>query len=169
MPKLIVSMPDGTEVTHELSEDQITVGRISDNMIQIEDASVSSHHAQLTVTGGDYHLKDLNSTNGTRVNGKSIEEAHLRNGDQVRFGKVETLYASEIASEAQPMPEEASHAVMPSESPGRAPAGFANASPFTTKNKKKDSVGMGVMAFAILAIVVFCAALAKIMMLQPPQ
>ncbi|MEA3188024.1 MAG: hypothetical protein QOD99_1854, partial [Chthoniobacter sp.] len=113
MPKLIVSMTDGTEVTHELSNDQITLGRIPDNAIQIEDASVSSHHAELTLTGGDYHLRDLNSTNGTRVNGKAIQEAQLADGDRVQFGKVESTYASEIASENRPMPTETSHEMAP--------------------------------------------------------
>jgi hypothetical protein len=86
----------------------------------------------------------------------------------VRFGKVETSYASEIPSEAQPMPEESSHAMVPAES-SRRPADFANASPFKKKNKKKDPIGMGVMGFAIFSILVFFAAVAKIMMLQSPQ
>ena len=57
MPKLLVTLPDGSEVTHELTEDLVTVGRVSDNTIQIEDASVSSHHAELTLRGVDYVLK----------------------------------------------------------------------------------------------------------------
>ncbi|SRR5581483_2359896 len=168
MPKLIVTMPDGTEVPHELGEDQITVGRLADNMIQIDDASVSSHHAQLVLTGGDYHLKDLNSTNGTRVNGQSVDEKQLRDGDSVRFGKIETVYQSEIASEAHPVPEHATPAVAPAESSHR-PADFTNASPFKTKKKNRDPIGKGVMAFAIFSILAFIAALAKILTLQPPQ
>jgi pSer/pThr/pTyr-binding forkhead associated (FHA) protein len=68
MRKLQIILPDGTESTHELTEDVVTVGRLSDNAIRIDDASVSSHHAQFTLSGGEYQLKDLNSTNGTRVN-----------------------------------------------------------------------------------------------------
>lgn len=168
MPKLIVSMPDGTEVTHELTGDQITLGRVPDNTIQIEDASVSSHHAQLMLTGGDYHLKDLNSTNGTRVSGKTITDAQLHDGIRLRFGKIEASYLSEIASENRPMPEDLGHAMTPAESSHR-PADFANASPFKTKKKKKDPVGRAVIAFSLLAIAVFIAAVAKIVMLQPPQ
>ena len=167
MPKLQITSQDGSEITHELGEDQITIGRLADNMIQIDDPSVSSHHAQLTLTGGDYHLKDLNSTNGTRVNGSTVAEAQLHDGDHVRFGKIETRYESEIPSDA-PMPEEAGHVVKPAES-SRRPADFTNASPFKTKKKKKDPAGKAVMAFAIVAILVFIGAVAKIMTLQPPQ
>ena len=73
MRKLQIILPDGTESTHELTEDVVTLGRLSDNTIRIDDASVSSHHAQFTLAGGEYRLKDLNSTNGTRVNGEQIE------------------------------------------------------------------------------------------------
>ena len=73
MPSLIVSIPDEPEVTHELTEEVITLGRISDNALQIDHASVSSHHAELTLRGENYALKDLGSTNGTRVNGHTIE------------------------------------------------------------------------------------------------
>ncbi len=46
MPQIQVTLPDGTESSHELTESLITLGRVDDNMIQIDDASVSSHHAQ---------------------------------------------------------------------------------------------------------------------------
>ncbi|HZJ17269.1 MAG TPA: FHA domain-containing protein, partial [Chthoniobacteraceae bacterium] len=69
MPKLQISLPDGTQNSFDLIEDTITVGRVEDNMIQIDDASVSSHHAELVRDGDDYLLRDLDSTNGTRLNG----------------------------------------------------------------------------------------------------
>jgi len=48
MPKIIVTLPDGTDVSHELTEDVVTIGRVSDNVIQIDDVSISSHHAEIT-------------------------------------------------------------------------------------------------------------------------
>jgi predicted component of type VI protein secretion system len=170
MPQLIVTMPDGNEVTHDLTDEVITIGRIEDNMIQIEDGSVSSHHAQLTLSGGDYHLKDLGSTNGTRLNGEAFEEGMLQDGDHVRFGHVESRYASEIAAQpraSQELPQQMEAAVLPAAESHR-PASFANASPFQTKKKKKDPLALGVMIFAIVALLVFCAAVAMIMSLQPP-
>ena len=99
MPKLQITLPDGSNLDQELTDDLISVGRIVDNMIQIEDASVSSHHAQLVFgEAGDYVLQDLGSTNGTRLNGKQINEGEqhkLQNGDKVRFGSIEATYGSE--------------------------------------------------------------------------
>lgn len=167
MPKLTISTSDGNNITHDLEEELITVGRLPDNMIQIDDPSVSSHHAQLTLAGGDYHLKDLNSTNGTRVNGQTTGEAQLQDGDHVRFGKVEAVYHSEIPAEPRPLPKESVAAAPPAESSHR-PADFANASPFKSKKKKTDPLAAGIIAFAILAILVFCGAVAMILSLQPP-
>src|SRR3954465_6222478 len=108
MPRLLVSLPDGTEVTHELTDDVITLGRVPDNMIQIEDASVSSHHAELTLRDEHYTLKDLGSTNGTRINGKTAEpeqELSLSPGDSVTFGSIAVRYVTEnmTGAEAQPL------------------------------------------------------------------
>ena len=69
MPKLKISLPDGITAAHDLTENSITLGRVADNAIQIDDASVSSHHAEFTRDGDEYSLKDLDSTNGTRLNG----------------------------------------------------------------------------------------------------
>jgi pSer/pThr/pTyr-binding forkhead associated (FHA) protein len=167
MPKLIVTTADGIDVTHELEEPLITIGRLPDNMLQIDDPSVSSHHAQLTLTGGDYLLKDLNSTNGTRVNGQAFDEGQLQDGDHVRFGKMDAVYSSEIPAETRPLPLETIAPSAPAVT-SQLPTDFANASPFKTKNKKKDPFALGILAFAILAILAFCGAVAMIMSLQPP-
>lgn len=167
MPKLVVSLPDGAQASHDLIDDMITIGRTSDNTLQIEDPSVSSHHAHLTLVGGDYHLKDLNSTNGTRVNGQTFSEWQLQDGDKIRFGKVEAVYASEIPANARPLPETEAHSVTPAESSQR-PSDFANASPFKTKRKEKDPIGSAIMAFAVFALLAFAAAMGMILTLQPP-
>src|SRR5881628_1428557 len=81
MPKLVIS---GT--VYELVEDLITIGRGPDNTIIINDPSVSTHHAQLQLAGETYRLKDLDSTNGTRVNGIPVTETVLHLDDRIRFG-----------------------------------------------------------------------------------
>lgn len=97
MPKLLVTLPDSGEVRHDLTEPVITLGRLDENALPIDDPSVSSRHAHLVVQdSGNYQLCDLNSTNGTRVNGERVTEATLRPGDRVRFGKVEAVYESDI-------------------------------------------------------------------------
>ena len=157
MPKLQVSLPDAPETTHELAENEITIGRVEDNILQIADGSVSSHHAVLALRGQDYVLTDIGSTNGTRVNGQDLApdtEHKLRDGDHIRFGHVETVYLSENASEAQPLPVEEVVAAVPASSSAR-PANFANASPFQTKKKKSDPAALAILAVSVLALLAF--------------
>jgi pSer/pThr/pTyr-binding forkhead associated (FHA) protein len=171
MPQLHVSLPDNGETTHDLSEALITIGRISENALQIEDVSVSSHHAQLTLDDtGDYILRDLGSTNGTELNGKEIppETDHkLQDGDKVRFGKIDTRYKSENPAEARPLPEAEEVAAVVAETSMR-PANFANASPFQTKRVKKDTKGTAIIVLAVIAALAFGYALYQIYSLQPP-
>jgi pSer/pThr/pTyr-binding forkhead associated (FHA) protein len=168
MPKIIVSLPDGTNVTHELTEDVVTVGRVSDNVIQIDDASVSSHHAEITFTDKHYVLKDLGSTNGTRVNNKLFTEGTLHDGDHVRFGSIESRYNSENPDDARPLPEQEEVSAAVAESSSR-PEDFSNASPFKTKSKKKDPIATSILVFSGVAVLVFIGAVVLIFQLQPPQ
>jgi len=164
MPKLIVTLPDGP-AAHDLTDEVVTIGRVSDNVIQIDDVSVSSHHAEISFTGGHHILKDLGSTNGTRVNDHSFTEGSLHDGDRVRFGKIEACYSSENPEDARPLPEQESVAAAVAESSTR-PDDFANASPFKTKSRKKDPIANGILIFACLAV--FIGALVSIFQLQPP-
>jgi pSer/pThr/pTyr-binding forkhead associated (FHA) protein len=172
MPQLHVSLPDSGDATHDLSESLITVGRISENTLQIEDVSVSSRHAQLTLdASGDYILRDLGSTNGTELNGKEIEpetDHKLQDGDKVRFGKIDASYKSENPAEARPLPEAEEVAAVIAEKSMR-PADFANASPFQKKKKKKDPVGLILIVLAVAAVGAFGYAMSLIMAIQPPQ
>ncbi len=167
MPKLKISLPDGTAAAHDLTDDSITLGRVGDNMIQIDDASVSSHHAELVRDGDAYILKDLDSTNGTRLNGEQHTEGRLKEGDQITFGNIECVYESENPADAQPMPEEAAVALQPAAQSVR-PSNFSNASPFQTKKKKKDPAAVAILSFAVVAIVAFAAAAAAVMSLKSP-
>lgn len=186
MPKLTVTLPEAEEVTHDLTAPVITIGRLDDNALQIEDPSVSSRHAQLTLQpDGNYQLRDLNSTNGTRVNGNGVTEAQLHPGDRLRFGKVETVYLSDVPGENVPAPTgaNAAHAgaadmvaTLPAAGVATAqvaaeshrPADFANASPFQKKPKARDPVGRAILIFAAVAFVLFLAALFFIFSLRPP-
>ncbi len=167
MPKLKITLPGGITAAHDLSEDTITLGRVADNMIQIDDASVSSHHAELVRDGEDYMLKDLDSTNGTRLNGTAHTEGKLKEGDQITFGNIETLYESENPADAQPMPEEAEVAIRPAAQSVK-PSNFSNASPFQTKKKKKSPAAVAILSLAVVAIIAFAAAAAAVMSLKSP-
>jgi pSer/pThr/pTyr-binding forkhead associated (FHA) protein len=170
MPKLTVSLPDGTDAVHELVEELITVGRVDDNTIEISDASVSSRHAQLSKDDGDYVLRDLGSTNGTRVNGREAPEGEdfkLADGDSVIFGKVTVLYNSETPAPTKQRPAEESVAAIPAAASVR-PADFSNASPFQTKKKGRDPAGIAIVALSIIALLAAGGVIALIYQMPSP-
>ena len=73
--------------TYELTSARATVGRersVAD--VVLRDPNVSRRHAELTFTGSDWSIEDLNSTNGTMVNNRRITRCPLRNGDVLTFG-----------------------------------------------------------------------------------
>ncbi|GAA6142216.1 FHA domain-containing protein [Hydrogenophaga sp. 5NK40-0174] len=87
MPKMIVSI-DGVVIKEvQLTKDRTTLGRRPYNDIVIDNLAVSGEHAVLQMSGADVFLEDLNSTNGTYVNGKAIKKQQLQNGDTVEIGK----------------------------------------------------------------------------------
>jgi pSer/pThr/pTyr-binding forkhead associated (FHA) protein len=72
----------------------ITIGRKSANDIQIDNLSVSGHHARIDKTGSDFILTDLQSTNGTFVNDKKIVSHNLQHGDIIYIGKHSLVFVS---------------------------------------------------------------------------
>lgn len=89
MAKLVVHTESLKGLTHELKVERTTVGRVEDNTFPIAEPSVSSHHAEILLKGTDVVIKDLNSTNGTFINGERITEATLKPGQTLRLGNVE--------------------------------------------------------------------------------
>jgi len=100
MAKLVVLSEGLTGLTHELKVDKTTVGRLEDNSFQIAEPSVSSHHCEVIQRGNDIFIKDLNSTNGTFINGEKIAEAALKPGQILRLGKVEMRLETGTATTA---------------------------------------------------------------------
>jgi hypothetical protein len=89
MAKLIILTQSLKGRAHELNVDRTTIGRVDDNLFQIAEASVSSHHCEVLLRGSDVVIKDLNSTNGTFINGEQISESVLKPGQTLRLGQVE--------------------------------------------------------------------------------
>ena len=89
MPRLVVLSEGLTGRSHELKAEKTTVGRVEDNTFQIPDSSVSSHHCEVLLKGSDVVIRDLNSTNGTFINGQQITEAVLKPSQILRLGQVE--------------------------------------------------------------------------------
>jgi pSer/pThr/pTyr-binding forkhead associated (FHA) protein len=166
MSKLVIFLPDVGEVVHELTEAKVSVGRTEDNAIYINDASVSVHHAEFVLIGGEYALRDLGSTNGIRVNGKPVNEARLCPGDRIRFGSVEGVFEPDAKKASQPLPPR--EETLPA-SQSQRPSDFGNASPFTRKATKKDPVKTGALVAGGVALLVFLVALVYALMLQTPS
>ncbi len=90
MPKLVVLSQGLAGLSYELKTDKITVGRVEDNSFQVSDPSVSSHHCEILLMGTEVVVRDLNSTNGTFINGKQVHgEAPIPSGQILRLGQVE--------------------------------------------------------------------------------
>ncbi len=85
MPRLILRLDDKIVKRYPLGP-IVTVGRLPDNAVVIDSPAVSGHHACLSLDGSTFILEDLDSTNGTFVNGRRITRYTLRNGDVVKIG-----------------------------------------------------------------------------------
>jgi pSer/pThr/pTyr-binding forkhead associated (FHA) protein len=97
MPKMIVSI-DGVVIKEvQLTKDRTTLGRRPYNDIVIDNLAVSGEHAVLQMTGNEVYLEDLNSTNGTYINGKAVKKQLLQNSDTVEIGKYKIKYINEVA------------------------------------------------------------------------
>lgn len=101
MPRLVVLSEGLTGRSHELKAEKTTIGRIEDNTFQIPDPSVSSHHCEIILRGSDIVVHDLNSTNGTFINGQQVTEATLKPSQILRLGQVEVRLEGDQGSTAQ--------------------------------------------------------------------
>ena len=80
----------------ELGEREVIVGRSPKSDIHIPIDNVSRRHARILFRNEEYHIEDLNSTNGLYVNGIRVEKCVLRNNDQIEIGGVKILFREEM-------------------------------------------------------------------------
>jgi pSer/pThr/pTyr-binding forkhead associated (FHA) protein len=97
MPKMIVSIDDVVIKEVQLTKDRTTLGRRPYNDIVIDNLAVSGEHAVIVISGSDVTLEDLNSTNGSYVNGKAIKKQALQNGDAIEIGKYKIKFVGDDA------------------------------------------------------------------------
>jgi hypothetical protein len=133
MGKLVVSL-DGVVIKDvQITKDKTTLGRRPYNDIVIDNLAVSGEHAVLQMVGHDVFIEDLNSTNGTYINGKAIKKQLLAHNDTVEIGKYKIKYLTEDAGDYEktmimrpganaPTPALQRTAAMPGPLPGMAPA-----------------------------------------------
>jgi hypothetical protein len=170
MPRLVAQSPEFEGKTFDLTGPEITVGRVADNRIQIEHASVSGHHAVFKLDQLDYTIKDLDSTNGTRINGERVTQQKLRRNDILRLGNIELLYDSEHAPPGQPMPQPSERVNLNECASHGRPAHFANASPVGKPPKGRlDAKWKYILTAAVVVAIAGVAYFVWVVILNPPS
>ncbi|HEV8541481.1 MAG TPA: FHA domain-containing protein [Verrucomicrobiae bacterium] len=167
MPKLVVLSEGLTGRSHELKVEKTTIGRLEDNAFQIAEQSVSSHHCEILLKGNDVVVKDLNSTNGTYINGEKISEKPLKAGQILRLGSIEVRLEGDPG--AAPTPEkkkmDPNTRVIPRGvklnefEQGATGVKFDKNSPFAKKSNKTNLIfivvgvvlGLAIISFLVLA------------------
>jgi hypothetical protein len=102
MARLILSLEGQVLAEYNMNKERYTIGRLPDNDIRIDNAAVSGHHSLIINILNDSFLEDLNSTNGTYVNGKLIKKHALQNGDVITVGHHQLRFADSHAAEQEP-------------------------------------------------------------------
>ena len=178
MAKLVILTQGLTGRAHELNVDRTTIGRVEDNLFQIAESSVSSHHCEVLLRGSDVVIKDLNSTNGTFINGEQITERVLKPGQTLRLGQVELKLetgtsASAPATAPAPSPvkkQAEATMVIPRgvslselEGGGR-PPGFDTSKEFSKKRNRSGIyfwIGVGIVGVIIVVLLLMALSLVK--------
>lgn len=93
MAQLIIQNGSGNAQKYTFGE-VVTIGRSPENTIVIDHESASGRHAEINANGGIYTLRDLQSTNGTTVNGASVSEMIINDGDVIVFGAVVSKFVA---------------------------------------------------------------------------
>lgn len=122
MAKLIVSI-DGVVIREiELTKERTSIGRRPYNDVVIDNLAVSGEHAALQISGADYFVEDLNSTNGSYINGKALKRERLNTGDIVEIGKYKIKF---VGDDPQVQKHEATMIMRPGAAPMTAPVAAA--------------------------------------------
>ena len=101
MARLILSLDNQVLAEYNMTKERYTVGRLPDNDVRIDNPAVSGHHSLIINILNDSFLEDLNSTNGTYVNGKLIKKHALQHGDVITIGHHQLRFADQQASEPE--------------------------------------------------------------------
>ncbi len=97
MARLILSLDNQVLAEYNMSKERYTIGRLPDNDVRIDNPAVSGHHSLIINILNDSFLEDLNSTNGTYVNGKLIKKHALQNGDVITIGHHQMRFSDQDA------------------------------------------------------------------------
>lgn len=136
-----------------IDKDEISIGRKAENDVVIDNPTVSGRHCTVIRQDNKYTVKDLGSTNGTRVNARDITEAALKPKDIIQVGSIEFMFDVEpgetIETEQEPNAE-----VEVAPGPAAAPESFGSISPFGARGKETKGLWfLLIAAIGLLALV----------------
>jgi pSer/pThr/pTyr-binding forkhead associated (FHA) protein len=101
MARLILSLDNQVLAEYNMTKERYTIGRLPDNDVRIDNPAVSGHHSLIINILNDSFLEDLNSTNGTYVNGKLIKKHALQHSDVITIGHHQLRFADQQAPETE--------------------------------------------------------------------
>jgi pSer/pThr/pTyr-binding forkhead associated (FHA) protein len=101
MARLILSLDNQVLAEYNMTKERYTIGRLPDNDVRIDNPAVSGHHSLIINILNDSFLEDLNSTNGTYVNGKLIKKHALQHSDVITIGHHQLRFADQQASDTE--------------------------------------------------------------------
>ena len=127
MARLILSLDGQVMAEYNMNKERYTVGRLPDNDIRIDNPAVSGHHSLIINILNDSFLEDLNSTNGTYVNGKLIKKHALQHGDVVTVGHHQLRFVDTQSSDTEPDEFEKTMVITPGSAVAAAAAKKASA------------------------------------------
>jgi pSer/pThr/pTyr-binding forkhead associated (FHA) protein len=114
MARLILSLDSQVLAEYNMNKERYTIGRLPDNDVRIDNPAVSGHHALIINILNDSFLEDLNSTNGTYVNGKLIKKHALQHSDVITCGHHQLRFIDNQAGETEPDEFEKTMVIQPS-------------------------------------------------------
>ncbi len=101
MARLILSLDNQVLAEYNMTKERYTIGRLPDNDVRIDNPAVSGHHSLIINILNDSFLEDLNSTNGTYVNGKLIKKHALQHGDVITIGHHQLRFSDQQAPDVE--------------------------------------------------------------------
>jgi len=168
MAKLVLLSAGMTGRTHELTVDKTTIGRVEDNTFQIAEPSISSHHCEVLLRGSDVVVRDLNSTNGTFINGEKVTETVLKPSQILRLGQIEMRLETEAPPPPSKKPVDQTMVMqrgvkLDELEQGTRPGGFDTAGKgFSKKDDKANKIiwiVAGVFGFVIICLILYAISL----------
>ncbi len=97
MPSIMIASGERAGQRVDFDQDKVTIGRSESNTFVMDMPSISAEHCAIILRGDRYVVRDLDSTNGTSLNGSPVREARIRHGDIIKVGDVELLFEDESA------------------------------------------------------------------------